>query len=210
MERFSTWKKIAAFYGVALILWLAFCAARLAIDRSYETVVLDAAAAEAVGLEPQGGNVWVSVTDDPQFVFENLGHKIRAVEVEMRFAKHPGEMALYYAKEPGQGFSAQKRAIGVPGDPESYRYTLAPGRYEVLRIDPGMQADNTIEVLSITLNPQRPAGWYFTPSLREGLALALLPALAYCAFSTIIEGVNRLSNARKKPEQTGEKDGTNA
>ncbi|MGD9559008.1 MAG: hypothetical protein AB7V55_00185 [Oscillospiraceae bacterium] len=194
-------------YGLFLLLWLAQAVFFFVGDhaRTERTLPLSGAALENLVLQPDGS--YLSMGIDPQLVFDGLDEKVRLVKLEATFERAPGEMELFYAQKPGQGFWQGRRVIGVPGVDGSVLYALPPGRYAALRLDAGTAGDNRIAITAVTLNPRLPAAHYFVPSLRTVGAFLLVPALACCVFYTIIEVLQKLPKnparrAKKAPRET--------
>lgn len=185
--RGSRWRLPCACYTVFLAGWLVLAAACFCIDRLMPQTLLESAAAELIGLEAQPDGGLLTQGADPQLVYPVVDVPARRVLLEADFQRAPGEMELFYTRKAGPGFSVRRRVIGVPVD-GGYLYTLPPGRVYGLRLDAGQMGDNGVDIGAITLNPRLGAAHYFVPTLRGLAAFAVWPALACCAFYTIMEG----------------------
>jgi hypothetical protein len=126
---------------------------------------------------------------DPRMVFDDVNQSLRRVVLLGSFNKAPGELDLYYTKNSGENFSARRRVLAVPIE-GGYAYTLPPGKYAYLRLDAGTSETNRLFASELLINPPLPIYRYFIPTLREALALAILPALASCLISLIMYIVN--------------------
>lgn len=204
---FKNRKTLVAFccYGLFLALWLGVSLLRLAGDSMRTQQPLEPAGARLENLTAEPNGTLTSQTVDPQLIFEGVEQKLRLVRLEADFKQDPGELELFYTRKEGQGFSMQKRVVGVPQNDGSILYSLPPGKVRDLRIDPGTAGNNTITIHAITLNPKPGAGWYLAPSLRLAAAFLLLPALALCLIYTIIEGAGFLEKQRRKRAQKAKK-----
>lgn len=191
-RKHSKWV-VAVLYAAFVLAWLAQALFFYEGDRMREQAPLQAAAARLEGLDGAGEGAYVSTGVDPQMIFEHVDHPVRQVLLTVSFTAYPGEMELFYTHTPGEGFSARRRVIGVPVQ-GGWLYTLPAGQVAALRLDLGTVSANTAQVGGITLNPRLPASHYFAPTLRTLALLLALPALASCAFFTIIELISSVQH----------------
>lgn len=192
---------LPACYMTYLLLWMAVQLVYFIGDGLRPEQPLDAALASVENMTIAGDGLFVTENTDPQLIFTGLDTRVRLVQLSADFSITPGEMELFYSKNPDGGFSAAKRVIGIPQADGSYLYRLPAGRVGSLRIDPGTAGGNEIRIRKILLNPYLPAAAYFVPNLRDIFAFAVLPALALAAFYTIIEIILAAKNRVKSRKE---------
>lgn len=172
-------------YGLFLAGWLLVALVHFIGDGLRPEQALFLANAATENLQPVGENAFISDNTDPQLIFTGLEARVRLVRFRATFAIEPGEMELFYSKNPEGGFSASKRVIGIPQADGSYLYQLPAGRVGALRIDPGTAGGNAIEIDEITLNPALGPAAYFLPSLRDVMFLIWVPLLVLAVAKTL-------------------------
>lgn len=185
-------------YSLFIFLWLATGLWHFVGDRMRPQLLLDPGEAALTDLAGETAGIYQSQSVDPQMVWTGVDSKVRLVALEASFGLEPGEVELFYTRRGGQGFSARMREVAAPQQDGSWLFRLPAGRIVDLRIDPGAVNQNTVEITAVVLNPRRPAGAYFVPSLRDVLAGLLLPALACCVIYTIIEWIDTIKKGRRK------------
>lgn len=186
MKLTRTGKGLLLCYALFLALWLLLGLAAFAVDRAFGEQPLPPESLHPVNLTPNENGSYTAENEDPQLIYEGE-LTARWLLLTADFSGAPGEMALYYATKPGQGFSANHVVYAQPLEGGRYLYTLRPGRYTALRLDPGTLAGNEVTIESVTLNPAAPLWRYLVPSLRGALGLVLLPPLAYCGICFIMD-----------------------
>jgi hypothetical protein len=201
-ERWQRNKKwlLPACYLLLLVLWLAGGLVRFALDRAFTETRLPLDDALSVDVVTEAEGRYRAVSVDPQLVF-TAGVPVRQVHFDASFVGDTGEMALYYAKDPG-AFSPSGRCFGRLLDGGGYLYTLPPGRYAEIRLDPGTQNDLAFTASAVTLNPRLPLFFYYSLTARSILYFLLLPALASCLIYIIIELIMLFSKQRKRESGT--------
>jgi hypothetical protein len=185
-----------ALYGLYALVWLVAALAHLWGDAARTPLSLEMAAAETRDMMRQPDGTFLTSGVDPQFIFRDIDAEVRLVRLLASFSAEPGELELFYTRAGDAGFSAGKRVIGVPQNDGSVLYALPAGAVADLRLDPGTRSANTVAAVSLQLNPRLPAGRYLLPGLRALAGFALWPALALCAFYSILEGVRLLAARR--------------
>lgn len=199
---------LPACYALALVLWLVtglFC---FGYDNAHPPTYLPVEEAGMQALDAQGQGWYLTRDEDPQMVFEGLSTGLRRVVLECEFESPPGEIDLYYCRPGDEGFSASRRVWGRLMEDGNYEFLLPVGQVTALRIDPGSIAGNRVKLLGVQLNQAGALAAYLLPNLRQGLGLATLPALAYCAIYIIIEifqnkGCKTAANSDKAPGEAG-------
>ena len=179
--------------GVYICLWLLCGAGMLVFDRAAPTVELLPQQAAFVGAEAAGGakdGAYATTSEDAQMLLTFARAPVRRVLLEAEFALPPGELDAYY------GFLGGVRRTFARPVESGYAYTLAPKRYEALRVDLGTVPGNTVEIGRVVLNPRVPAWRYFVPDARGIAAAVALPALASAVICYIMEGAALLKKRR--------------
>lgn len=200
MKRGGAARVLLVCYGGFLALWLCGGLLSFALGRGFGEAELPLEAAVPANLVVLEAGGWAAENEDPQLVFEDLDANVGRVRVRAAFGREPGEMALFYTRKAGQGFSPRKTVYARPLGGGVYEYRLPPGHVHSLRIDPGNQAGNTLVIESVALNPRLSLWEYLAPGLRGLLAFAILPALATCVIFFIIEV---LQMVRRNTQQKG-------
>lgn len=175
-------------YFIFAIIWFLQAALCFLQNQLSAELVLDFAAAQSENMAFSAPASFLSESEDPKLIFENLNRPISQIILEAKFEKDPKEMDLFYTNKEGQGFSVKKRVIGRPLAEGKYLYILPKKMFvKDLRLDFGTLSNNKIEIIGIWLEPSLPARHFFVPSLRQLVGFAICPALALCAIYTIIE-----------------------
>lgn len=141
-------------------------------------------------IENQNGTLYTT-GEDPQMLLKDPSRKADSLQINFTFSKPPMALLAFYAK-PGQGHSV--RRMVYPN--ENGVFLFPPFGAQILRIDPGTVAGNTIQVHSILLNPPRAWHTFFIPTAGEWALLLLLPGFAASALLLLQQGKSFL-RARK-------------
>lgn len=176
-----------ACYLLAAVCWLALGVYGLLADRGLTGWEVPAGAFEMADLAPDGLGGYVTLSGDPQMIWENTdGRRVRTLSYVME--EQSGdlrEVCLYYTTAPGQPFSARQRVFSTRVG-ERYVFTLPRVSLAALRLDPCSPGDSGMLTLrfaadSIEFNAGAvlPHGMdYFRPGWHQLFGLVLYPALA--------------------------------
>lgn len=202
MRRWSVKKTALLCYFAVVALWIVRGFFFFGYDRLFtESKEITIQPQMLQGIVQTETESYLTETDDPQIILSGINANVRQVVLYAGFGQEPGEMDLYYNKTAGNGFSPRYRAFGKPQEDGSYVYALFPTKAGDIRIDPGNQAGQQLQLYGVTLNPRLPLSTYFSLNLYTVAVLALVPALAVCAIYTIIElwqfAAQKLRKSRK-------------
>jgi len=184
-----------ACYGLALVVWLVLCTADLALDGvarlqgKMPQVQAPLAEFEFYALEAVGEDAMVSTTRDPQMYWYNPdGRVVRSVQLQIRFPRVPGELALYYTEQPDEPFGRDKKVYPIRQGEDSWLFVLPRAEVYALRIDPSSEiiAMNDVQIL---FNVGGSWWRYYLPGWQQTFDLVMFPGLAASALNILVQAL---------------------
>lgn len=118
----------------------------------------------------------LTLSGDPQMYLREEGRLVENVVLEFAYSRPPLMEMAFWA---GEGQDHTLRQVAYMRD--DGMILLPAAGAQRLRIDPGTQPGNQIEIQRIAINQPRPLYSFFVPSAGQVLLLVAVPALLYSA-----------------------------
>ncbi|MDL2293699.1 hypothetical protein LJC60_03610 [Ruminococcaceae bacterium OttesenSCG-928-D13] len=215
-------KLLALCYAAALLVWLALCGARLALDTAHigsgELPRLELGFADFQpsglfdGAERDLPGTIISTDPDSQLIYEQAGgfYATRVVFDAAPLNKGAGEIVLYYTTRPAdsagrpQDFSEARKVWARQDAAGRWVFDLDGRKVYRLRLDPDTTGGVVWRFNGVILNERVPVAFYFLPDLRQGVLLALLPLLFWAALCELLAFLQPLLARRRFERKWGE------